>query len=111
MIKYALTVAAACGALPALAAPNLVADGSFEGAGPVAGTYDAFTGTDLPGWRVIGTGKSMSLQFTAKEADDSFASSLDDASVIVVPEPGATAMLAAGLLGLLGLGVRRHRSR
>jgi hypothetical protein len=111
MIKYALTVAAACGALPALAAPNVVVDGSFEGAGPVADTYGTFTGTDLPGWRVIGTGKSMSLQFTAQETDDSFVNSLDDASVIIVPEPGATGMLAAGLLGLLGLGVRRYRGR
>ena len=215
MFKRALAVAALCSAIPAFAATNLVTDGSFEAAGLSAGSYDTFTGTDLPGWLAlssvevrndlvgtaqdgvdfveldstqnssiatsfstvkgqayaltfyysgraanaaynaafaggvvpgssdglsvtvagvtvnlasptnttadnlwtpytatfIGTGKSMSLLFAATGTDDSYGSSLDNVSVVAVPEPASLAMMAAGLLGLLGMGVRRQRGR
>lgn len=59
------------------------------------------------------TGTSTALMFAATGKDDGYGSSLDDVSVnaIGVPEPTSPAMMAAGLLGLLGLGVRRKRAR
>ena len=57
------------------------------------------------------TGSSTTLMFSAMGKSDSFGSSLDDISVLAVPEPTSMAMLGAGLLGLLGLGYRRSRGR
>ena len=126
MIKNALAVAALCSVIPAFAATDLVTDGSFEDAAlaslsvsvdgkTVKPTSPTNTSTDNL-WMAytasfIGTGKSMSLLFTATGTDDSYGSSLDNVNVIAVPEPVAMAMMAAGLLGLMGLGVRRQRVR
>jgi hypothetical protein len=217
MIKRFIAGVAMCSVLPAFAATNLVADGSFEGAGVAAGAYDTFSGSDLPGWLAlpgdsievrnglvgsaqegvdfveldsthnssmltsfgtlagqtyalsfyysgrafsaddnpavaggvvpgssdglsvsvggttvnlvsatnttldnvwtlytatfVGTGKSMSLLFAATGDNDSYGASLDNVSVTAVPEPATLAMMAAGVLGLLGLGRRRGRGR
>ena len=59
----------------------------------------------------VGTGKSMSLMFTATGDNDSYGASLDNVSVTAVPEPATLAMMGAGVLGLLGLGLRRSRNR
>ena len=53
MIKNALAVAALCSAIPAFAATNLVADGSFESASVPAGTYALYGGDSLFGWTAL----------------------------------------------------------
>ena len=219
MIKNFLAGAALCSVIPAFAATNLVADGSFESAALAAGTFALYGGNSLAGWTALpgdtievrdalvgtakdgnnfveldsthnssmlttidttagqtyaltfwysgrpasvtsnpafpsgvvpassdglsvnygggtvavhsptdttddnlwrqftatftATGSSTTLMFGAAGKDDSYGSSLDDISVsaIAVPEPVAPAMMAAGLLGLLGLRVRRQRGR
>ena len=87
------------------------------GSGTVA-VHSPTNTTDDNLWRQFtatftATGTSTALMFGATGKDDGYGSSLDDVSVsaIGVPEPGSPAMMAAGLLGLLGLGVRRQRGR
>jgi hypothetical protein len=55
------------------------------------------------------TSATTTLSFAATGTSDSFGSSLDDVSVTsVVPEPATMAMMAAGVLTLLGIGRRRR---
>ncbi len=108
MLKTALTVAALCGAVPSFAATP----GSFQGAVLPAGIDDltddrdsAYTAT------FIGPDKAMPPLFMETGTDESFESSLDGIEAYTVPETGTLAMMAAGLLGLFGVGARRMRSR
>jgi hypothetical protein len=86
------------------------------GTGPVTLTSPANTTPDNL-WQqftatFVALGTSTSLLFSAAGDNDSYGSSLDNISVTTaVPEPATLAMMAAGLLGLLGLGHRRGRNR
>lgn len=108
MLKTALTAAALCGTVPSFAATP----GSFQGAVLAAGIDDPADDRDSAyAATFIGPDRAMPPLFMETDTDESFESSLDKIEVYTVPETGTLALMAAGLLGLFGVGARRMRSR
>ncbi len=108
MLKTVLTAAALCGTVPSFAATP----GSFQGAVPAVGIDDPTDDRDSAyAATFIGPDKTMPPLFMATDTDESFESSLDKIDAYAVPETGTLALMAAGLLGVFGVGARRMRSR
>jgi hypothetical protein len=112
MLKTALTAAALCGTVPSFAATVSSFQGAVLATG-IDGTIDDPTDDRDSAYAAtfIGPDKTMPPLFMATGTDESFESSLDKIDAYAVPETGALALMAAGLLGLFGMGARRMRSR
>jgi hypothetical protein len=85
-------------------AASTIYDSGFGGGG-VAGSAEGLSIT------FIGTGKSMAPVLTVTGTDDSFGTAPDDVSATGQNEPTMLAMMGAGVLGLLGLGLRHRGDR